>query len=1001
MDAAALQPPSEHSDEGISLAWLKPLPPRRKPSILPVTETSILIGRATDCDLQLPNDERVSRHHAEVYGDGPTWRVRDLDSTNGTILNGESIVEATLQSGDRLRVGSTEIEFHHERPEPHPLLRWTRAAARPPGGEPIALQSPSMSIGRSPENHLVFRDNDSVSAHHATVSFSSGVWYVSDNDSRNGTRVNGDRIQRQQLSHGDEVCFGNLRFQFLLTLEPPRDAPSDDRKPDDELPPPATCSFLSVSEPRTIGSRGLPRKPPTFLGPRGSLRYRAVLGTVAFIVGFAAGTGWYLYVLRPPLSLGILTHARGLAGAGALTGIATLILTLLPQIVWRRARQLYYQLAVLGLKSRIRRRFRRADAAIADALDEHPDDVAVTADRIGLLLLRGDATQARELTDVLGREKTTRNAALANNCGVLFAQTHFSPEASMYFSSATEADRLSPAYHYNLGRALLSMQRPDAAEKSLRTALELDQTHFPARVALGRRHITVGDVASACAEWESALRLSPNAAGVLNNLGVAHHLAGRLEHSVRAFRRALRIDPGNAFARANLGMKYIFRGEDSLAIQELKKSARLRDDFVPIHINLATALFVYGEPADAEKHLRSAVSDRSLPADALYNLGTMAWLEGNYESAIDYMTRSVEKNPHDVAARVNLGCALFEGDLIQRASIRFENAVSMDPRNAAAQTDYGLALLHQGRTEAAIPYIERALTLNETHPVIRFNLAYARHILGRAEDAVALYEALVGDGHDFPEVYANIGLCRFYLGGNLDLSVRAFDAAVKQQPDLHTLPYTLGRVHCDREDFARAQRYLELSRRDEPANPDVHRDLGLVYYLTEQYDKSVREFIRAVQLSPHDAADQNNLALAYAKKGKHKEAIYHFQRALSFEPDDAVAMSNMGLSYYLSGNPEVAIQKWHEVSVLSPGYGAERGEVRHADFDDARLGFTPFDWKSRAFPLPPVGMGLKYQMLLSEDDDWELSLSQPELRQIQTLLRRVRHFEDVLRELTI
>lgn len=73
---------------------------------------AILIGRPFKKvpDLDLTPDERVSRLHARLEYNLGTWWVEDLNSTNGTSLNGERITNRTeLVSGDHLKIGDTEI----------------------------------------------------------------------------------------------------------------------------------------------------------------------------------------------------------------------------------------------------------------------------------------------------------------------------------------------------------------------------------------------------------------------------------------------------------------------------------------------------------------------------------------------------------------------------------------------------------------------------------------------------------------------------------------------------------------------------------------------------------------------------------------------------------------------------------------------------------------------------------------------------------------------------
>ena len=64
----------------------------------------LLVGRDLGCDIVL-SDLTVSRRHVRlVFSDG-TWSLRDLDSTNGTSVNGSLVKRCQLCPGDRLRLG--------------------------------------------------------------------------------------------------------------------------------------------------------------------------------------------------------------------------------------------------------------------------------------------------------------------------------------------------------------------------------------------------------------------------------------------------------------------------------------------------------------------------------------------------------------------------------------------------------------------------------------------------------------------------------------------------------------------------------------------------------------------------------------------------------------------------------------------------------------------------------------------------------------------------------
>lgn len=75
----------------------------------PLDKAVLRIGRGSDCDIRL-DDPGVSRHHAEILL-GEHVLLRDLNSTNGTYVNGTLIAEQPLMDGNVITVGSTSLTF--------------------------------------------------------------------------------------------------------------------------------------------------------------------------------------------------------------------------------------------------------------------------------------------------------------------------------------------------------------------------------------------------------------------------------------------------------------------------------------------------------------------------------------------------------------------------------------------------------------------------------------------------------------------------------------------------------------------------------------------------------------------------------------------------------------------------------------------------------------------------------------------------------------------------
>jgi len=69
-----------------------------------------VVGRMKGVDILL-SDSSVSRRHAAIEAEKGVFRLKDLGSTNGTLLSGKKIRESTIRHGDRFRVGNTTLQF--------------------------------------------------------------------------------------------------------------------------------------------------------------------------------------------------------------------------------------------------------------------------------------------------------------------------------------------------------------------------------------------------------------------------------------------------------------------------------------------------------------------------------------------------------------------------------------------------------------------------------------------------------------------------------------------------------------------------------------------------------------------------------------------------------------------------------------------------------------------------------------------------------------------------
>ena len=76
-----------------------------------VKAPTTVIGREHSQAQVVLRDPNVSRRHAELVFDGRDWRIHDLGSTNGTLVNDVDVTECVLRDGDLITVGLVNLEF--------------------------------------------------------------------------------------------------------------------------------------------------------------------------------------------------------------------------------------------------------------------------------------------------------------------------------------------------------------------------------------------------------------------------------------------------------------------------------------------------------------------------------------------------------------------------------------------------------------------------------------------------------------------------------------------------------------------------------------------------------------------------------------------------------------------------------------------------------------------------------------------------------------------------
>ncbi len=197
-------------------------------------KTSLTFGRKPDNDVVLDN-AAVSGHHCKMYESGGTWFVEDLNSTNGTFVNGRKVLKAGLKDGDAVTIVKHSLIFMHEAadlskgdPEEKPLpyqkqktpqgaLEVLKSPAD--GRKEFALTALSTYIGRSAQAGVPYKGAGlfgSGPEMAAVITMRPEGYYL--NPVKEGyAKHNGVPLKdKVRLAGEDVIDVGATRFRFFL-----------------------------------------------------------------------------------------------------------------------------------------------------------------------------------------------------------------------------------------------------------------------------------------------------------------------------------------------------------------------------------------------------------------------------------------------------------------------------------------------------------------------------------------------------------------------------------------------------------------------------------------------------------------------------------------------------------------------------------------------------------------------------------------------------------------
>lgn len=257
----------------------------------------------------------------------------------------------------------------------------------------------------------------------------------------------------------------------------------------------------------------------------------------------------------------------------------------------------------------------------------------------------------------------------------------------------------------------------------------------------------------------------------------------------------------------------------------------------------------------------------------------------------------------------------------------------------------------------SIEYFEQAIALDLKYALAYAGLADAHNLMAsystkplatpflRAK-ATALKALSIDDG--LAEAHVALAAVKLWREFDLAGGERGFRRAIELNPGYPTAHLWLSLYLAAIERMEEALSEIKLAHELDPLSRVINLNLARVFYFARQYDESIEQCRKTIEMYPDYLVAHRRLGIAYGEKGMFNEAEADFKKALSLFENDTETMSAMGYVYAAAGRVEDARKMLDRInavakeSYVSP-YSLARIHVGLGEIDEA------FEWLEKAY----------------------------------------------------
>ncbi len=385
------------------------------------------------------------------------------------------------------------------------------------------------------------------------------------------------------------------------------------------------------------------------------------------------------------------------------------------------------------------------------------------------------------------------------------------------------------------------------AANQLERLLPYAQRSFEVHELLGLTYASLSQNAKAEDQLKIAVQLNPNSAATRTNLGAILLRSGQAELAGEQFRKAFQLEPTSYDANHNLGEFYIRSGNIAEARPLLETAEHVNPDSYENGYDLVMADFQLGRLDEARKLALDILSKQN--TGELHNLlGQIDEKDGKFVDAANELDTAAHLDPSEDNL-FDWGSEMLLHRTYEPAITIFQQATVRYPNSQRLLIGLGLALYSRGKYDDAVQALLKAADIDPSDSRCYVFLSKAYDSSPKqADEVIAAFKR-------YAELRPASASAKYYYAMSLWKGRRSEGSAV----DLQVVESLL-------------QKSIEL----DGTIPEAHMQLGDLYASQHEYEKSIPEYLRAIDLNPNLSDAYYRLGTDYVHVGKKDEAQQQF-----------------------------------------------------------------------------------------------------------------------------